>query len=310
MVIDFSDIKRIVKGWIDRELDHKIVLRHDDPLVAPLQAWVSRSSLSTAIPPSNGSKLIFDAATAEKIPVVRVKVWETPTSYAESISASRDSHHFFALSLIVFDLDGTLVDSRHDLADAANIVLQEFGGAPHSEEAIGRMVGDGAATLVAVRLTPLVWRSRRMRWRDFSRSTTGGSSCTRARIRAFLRNSRRAAPALGAGGADEQAARRDDGYPRGFRLAADLRHACAGWRRSARPQARSGGAAFLMAQAGVPPQQTLLVGDSLVDWQTAVASGAVSCTARYGFGAHAFPWPSIRPCDFAIDEPADLVAHL
>ena len=38
MVCDFSDIKRIVKGWIDAELDHKMILRHDDPLVAPLQA--------------------------------------------------------------------------------------------------------------------------------------------------------------------------------------------------------------------------------------------------------------------------------
>ena len=36
MVADFCDIKRIVKGWIDRELDHKMILRHDDPLVKPL----------------------------------------------------------------------------------------------------------------------------------------------------------------------------------------------------------------------------------------------------------------------------------
>ena len=38
MVADFSDIKRLVKGWIDRELDHKMILRRDDPLVGPLQA--------------------------------------------------------------------------------------------------------------------------------------------------------------------------------------------------------------------------------------------------------------------------------
>ena len=38
MVADFSDIKRLVKGWIDRELDHKMILRQDDPLVGPLQA--------------------------------------------------------------------------------------------------------------------------------------------------------------------------------------------------------------------------------------------------------------------------------
>ena len=36
MVCDFSDIKRVVKGWIDRELDHKMILRHDDPLAEPL----------------------------------------------------------------------------------------------------------------------------------------------------------------------------------------------------------------------------------------------------------------------------------
>src|SRR6185436_8394918 len=50
---------------------------------------------------------------------------------------------------IVFDLDGTLIDSRRDLADAANALLESCGGGPLSEERIGRMVGDGAATLVA-----------------------------------------------------------------------------------------------------------------------------------------------------------------
>src|SRR4030095_11594349 len=34
---EFSDIKRVVKGGIDRELDHKMMLRHDDPLVASLR---------------------------------------------------------------------------------------------------------------------------------------------------------------------------------------------------------------------------------------------------------------------------------
>ena len=38
MVCDFSDIKRVVKGWIDSELDHRMILRGDDPLLAPLRA--------------------------------------------------------------------------------------------------------------------------------------------------------------------------------------------------------------------------------------------------------------------------------
>lgn len=38
MVCDFSDIKRIVKTWVDETIDHKMILRRDDPLVKPLQA--------------------------------------------------------------------------------------------------------------------------------------------------------------------------------------------------------------------------------------------------------------------------------
>ena len=51
--------------------------------------------------------------------------------------------------LIAFDLDGTLVDSRRDLTDSANQLIDELGGAPLSEDAVGRMVGEGAALLVS-----------------------------------------------------------------------------------------------------------------------------------------------------------------
>src|SRR5712691_844767 len=51
--------------------------------------------------------------------------------------------------LYVFDLDGTLVDSRRDIAESANALLETCGARPLPEETIGRMVGDGAATLVA-----------------------------------------------------------------------------------------------------------------------------------------------------------------
>jgi len=50
--------------------------------------------------------------------------------------------------LIAFDLDGTLIDSRRDLADSANQLIVELGGSPLREEAVGRMVGDGARVLV------------------------------------------------------------------------------------------------------------------------------------------------------------------
>jgi 6-pyruvoyltetrahydropterin/6-carboxytetrahydropterin synthase len=84
MVCDFSDIKRIIKGWIDRELDHKMVLRHDDPLVAPLQALGEPMYLLDSNPTVERiAKLIFDQALDEGLLVVCVRVWETSTSFAE-----------------------------------------------------------------------------------------------------------------------------------------------------------------------------------------------------------------------------------
>jgi 6-pyruvoyltetrahydropterin/6-carboxytetrahydropterin synthase len=90
MVVDFADIKRLVKGWIDRELDHKMILRHDDPLVKPLQALGEPIFIVDSNPTVERiARLIFDHASAQGFPVVRVKVWETPTSFAEYGADSR-----------------------------------------------------------------------------------------------------------------------------------------------------------------------------------------------------------------------------
>jgi 6-pyruvoyltetrahydropterin/6-carboxytetrahydropterin synthase len=84
MVCDFSDIKRVIKGWIDQELDHKMLLRQDDPLVAPLRSLGEPMYLLDSNPTVERiARLIFDYAKAQGFPVVRVKVWETPTSFAE-----------------------------------------------------------------------------------------------------------------------------------------------------------------------------------------------------------------------------------
>jgi 6-pyruvoyltetrahydropterin/6-carboxytetrahydropterin synthase len=86
MVCDFSDIKRIVKGWIDKELDHKMLLRHDDPLVKLLQQLGEPVYLLDSNPTVERiARLIYDHASGQGFPVVRVKVWETPTSFAEYV---------------------------------------------------------------------------------------------------------------------------------------------------------------------------------------------------------------------------------
>jgi 6-pyruvoyltetrahydropterin/6-carboxytetrahydropterin synthase len=84
MVADFSDIKRLVKGWIDRELDHKMILRQDDPLVAPLRALGEPMYLLESNPTVERiARLIFDQGRELGLAVVAVRVWETPSSFAE-----------------------------------------------------------------------------------------------------------------------------------------------------------------------------------------------------------------------------------
>jgi len=83
MVADFSDIKRLVKGWIDRELDHKMILREDDPLVAPLRQLGEPIFLLESNPTVERiARLIFDTTRELGFLVVAVRVWETPSSFA------------------------------------------------------------------------------------------------------------------------------------------------------------------------------------------------------------------------------------
>ncbi len=90
MVVDFSDIKRIVKGWIDRELDHKMILRRDDPLVEPLRALGEPMYLLESNPTVERiAKLIYDKGRELGVEIVAVRVWETPTSVATYSESGR-----------------------------------------------------------------------------------------------------------------------------------------------------------------------------------------------------------------------------
>ncbi len=83
MVVDFGDIKRLVKEWIDRELDHRMILRHDDPLVKALQALGEPVYVLDSNPTVERiARLVFDVSREQGLPVDRVTVWETPSSWA------------------------------------------------------------------------------------------------------------------------------------------------------------------------------------------------------------------------------------
>lgn len=83
MVADFSDIKRVMKTWIDQELDHKMILRADDPLTVVLQDLGEPVFVVDSNPTVERiARLIFEVAREQGLPVSRITVWETPTSWA------------------------------------------------------------------------------------------------------------------------------------------------------------------------------------------------------------------------------------
>jgi 6-pyruvoyltetrahydropterin/6-carboxytetrahydropterin synthase len=83
MVVDFADLKTALKSWIDRELDHKMILRRDDPLVEVLRAHGEPVYTMDANPTAERlARLIFETASGLGFNVTAVRLWETPGSCA------------------------------------------------------------------------------------------------------------------------------------------------------------------------------------------------------------------------------------
>ncbi len=83
MLVDFSDIKKSVAGWIDAQLDHRMILNKTDPVVPFLQSQQEPLHLIEHNPTAeNIAKLIYTYAKSQGFPVVEVGLWETFKSYA------------------------------------------------------------------------------------------------------------------------------------------------------------------------------------------------------------------------------------
>lgn len=83
MVTDFGDVNRIVKEWIDRELDHKMILCKDDPVLEMMAQHGQPVFLLEVNPTAeNLARLIFDFVKSQGFPVSEVRLWETPNSFA------------------------------------------------------------------------------------------------------------------------------------------------------------------------------------------------------------------------------------
>jgi phosphoglycolate phosphatase len=186
--------------------------------------------------------------------------------------------------LVVFDLDGTLIDSRRDLADAANALIAERGGSPLPVDAIAGMVGEGAALLVRRALASAgagVDLERDLaRFLDLYADRMLDHTTLYGGTREMLSSTgRRAQLAV----LTNKPQRHTDAILRGLDIAGCFQWVIGGDSAFGRkPDPR--GLQHLMAVAGAGPDDTLMVGDSAIDLRTARAAGVRACLVRYGFG--------------------------
>ena len=83
MVLDFTEIKRVVNTWVDETLDHRMVLHRDDPAVPVFRELGEPLHLLDTNPTAeNIAKLIGEFAISQRFPVAQVDLWETRNCYA------------------------------------------------------------------------------------------------------------------------------------------------------------------------------------------------------------------------------------
>ncbi|PIR20707.1 MAG: 6-pyruvoyl tetrahydrobiopterin synthase [Deltaproteobacteria bacterium CG11_big_fil_rev_8_21_14_0_20_47_16] len=83
MAIDFFEIKSKIGEWIDRELDHQMLLFNKDPICIELdRAKEPHHPLPCHPTAENIARLIFEAAHAMKLPIASVTLWESDRSAA------------------------------------------------------------------------------------------------------------------------------------------------------------------------------------------------------------------------------------
>lgn len=209
--------------------------------------------------------------------------------------------------LIVFDLDGTLVDSRRDLSNAANALLHDLKRPPLPEERIGDMVGEGAAVLVRRVLAasglpaempgalPRFLELYDERLLDHTRPYDGiveALQALRARARlAVLTNKPQA---------------QTDKLLSGLDLARYFEPVIGGDTPLGR-KPNPGGLAAIVRRSEAEIASTTLVGDSPVDLETARGAGCNVVLASYGFG---FRDMELRGTERIITTPSELASLL
>jgi phosphoglycolate phosphatase len=213
------------------------------------------------------------------------------------------------MPLVVFDLDGTLIDSRRDLADAANALIVEGGGRPLPVDTIAGMVGEGAPLLVrralraagldpdAATALPRFLELYDERLLVHTRLYEG----TREALEAL-------APTTTLAILTNKPQRHSERILEGLGIAPFFRWVVGGDTLLGR-KPDPGGLNHLMSVAHAGTGDTVMVGDSAIDLRTARAAGTPVCLVSYGFGFRTVEG-LLSGSELVADNPGDLLRLL
>jgi phosphoglycolate phosphatase len=212
------------------------------------------------------------------------------------------------IKLLIFDLDGTLIDSRLDLVHSINAMLRHLHRPELPEEMIASYVGDGAPMLVRRALgdpkdETLLDRGLQYfldYYREHKLDHTHVYSGIKESLEA-IRNSQNGQPRKMA-----VLSNKPVNPSRAIVEALGLSKfftAVYGGNSFPTKKPDPEGAVTILSEAHVQPEEALMVGDSSIDVVTGKNAGLWTCGVTYGFAPHTLK--DVSP-DVVIDEPREL----
>src|SRR5580704_5796650 len=223
------------------------------------------------------------------------------------------SHKQFArVRVLIFDLDGTLIDSKLDLAHSVNAMLAHMGREAHVHETIFSFIGDGAAMLVRRALGEGASDAEAATGLDYFLSyyrahmldNTVAYPCVRETLAELASDSR--GPARSLVVLTNKPVVFSRAILDGLGLGQYFRFVYGG-NSFERKKPDPMGVEVLLRDLRATPRQAMMIGDSDVDIKTARNAGIFCCGVSYGFGLESL---RAHPPDVMIDSLAELPGHL